>query len=206
MKTTNIVPTILSLALCASCSAPKGMSVQQYASTSRASSVSTAPVEFQMTTHEPRRSPTQYPPQKLSIGRAFQVGAQREFIYPTTYEPANVSGGSLAITPATPTGFKSVNTGLVADLTTKRVGGLILIEGSVTVTEFQGFSRMGGALGQPILDSKDRLITDNRIEMPKLATYTTPVYVAIKPGESSTFDLSSPTKGAKATFSLIQKK
>jgi len=205
MKTTILAATFASLALLVSCSAPKGMSVQQYASLSRASSVSTAPITLRMTTHEPMRSPTQYPPQKISIGRAFQVGAQREFVYPSVYEPGKVTTGHPTVTPATPTEFKTVKTGLVADLTTKQVGGLILIEGSVTVTEFQGFSRMGGALGRPILDSKDRLITENRIEMPKLASYTTPVYVAIKPGDSSTFDLSSPKKGAKVTFSLDQK-
>lgn len=157
-----------------------------------------------MTTHEPMRSPTEYPSQKLSIGKAFQVRAQRDFVYPSAYEPGKVTTGLPNVTPATPTEFKTVKTGLVADLTTKRVGSLILIEGSVTVTEFQGFSRMGGALGQPILDSKDRLITENRIEMPKLATYTTPIYVAIAPGASSTFDLSSPKKGAKLTFALSQ--
>jgi len=158
-----------------------------------------------MTTHELMRSQTSYPPQKLLIGRAFQVGALRDFVYPSAYEPCKVATGLPKVTPAMPTEFKTVKTGLVADLTTKRLGGLILIEGSVTVTEFQGFSRMGGALGRPILDSKDRLITENRIEMPKLASYTTPVYVAIKPGDSSTFDLSSPKKGAKVTFSLDQK-
>ncbi len=204
MKTTIKAATFATIALLVSCTAPKGMSAQQYASMSRVSSVSTAPLTFQMTTQEPMQSPTVYPPQKLSIGRAFQVGAQRDFVYPSAYEPGKVATGVPNVTPATPTEFKTIKTGLVADLTTKRVGGLILIEGSVTVTEFQGFSRMGGALGQPILDSKDRLITENRIEMPKLASYTTPVYVAIKPGDSSTFDLSSPKKGAKVTFSLDQ--
>jgi hypothetical protein len=203
MKTILIAATFTSLALFVSCSSPKGMSVQQYASMSRVPSTSTAPITFQMTTHEPMRSPVQYPPQKLSIGKAFQIEAQRDFVYPSAYEPGKVSLPN--ITPATPTEFKTVKTGLVADLTAKRVGGLILIEGSITVTEFQGFSRMGGALGQPILDSKDRLITENRIEMPKLASYTTPVYVAIKPGDSSAFDLSSPKTGAKVTFSLDQK-
>ena len=202
MKTTIIAATFASIALLVSCTAPKGMSVQQYASMSRASSVSTAPLTFQMTTQEPMRSPTVYPQQKLSIGRAFQVGAQRDFVYPSAYAPGKVTTGLLNVIPATPTRFKTVKTGLVADLTTKPVGGLIIIEGSVTVTELQGFSRMGGALGQPILNSKERLITENRIEMPKLASYTTPVYVAIEPGNSSTFDLSSSKKGAKVTFSV----
>lgn len=205
MKTTIVAATIAPFAMLISCSAPKGMSVQQYASMTRSSLASSAPITFQMTTHEQMRAPTVYPPQKLSIGRAFQVAAQRDFVYPSAYEPSKVTTGLSSFTPATPTEFKTVKTGLVADLTTKRVGGLILIEGSITVTEFQGFSRMGGALGQPILDSRDRLITENRIEMPKLASYTTPVYVAIEPGDSSTFDLSSPKKGAKVTFSLDQK-
>ena len=205
MKTTIIAATFASLSLLVSCSAPQGMSVQQYASMSGATSGSTAPITFHMTVHEPMRSPTEYPPQKLSVGRAFQVGSQRDFVYPSAYEPGKVATGSSNLTPATPTKFKTVKTGLVADLTSKRVGGLILIEGSVTVTEFHGFSRMGGALGQPLFDPRDRIITANRIEMPKLATYTTPIYVALTPGESNTFDLSSPKKRAKVTFALSQK-
>ncbi len=205
MNTCQIVIAFATFGLLASCTAPKGISIQQYGVMSRSSS-SRGPITFQMNVKEPMRAPIQYAGRQLVMGKGFQVGAQREFVYPSAYEPARTNAGATSLAPATPTALKTVNTGITANLTAKEVGELILIEGEISVIEFRGFSRMGGSLGHPILDGKGRVITENRIEMPKFAKFSTPVYVAIKPGEASTFEVSAPRKGTTATFSLNRNK
>ena len=89
-------------------------------------------------------------------------------------------------------------------LTEKRVAQIVELVKSMPgkVTEFLGFSETGGRQGQPIIDSKGRLITENVIMMPKFATFTTPVYAAIQPDGSCTFEISHPKRGTSVTLSI----
>ncbi len=198
MKTASILSAIAAAVLLSSCGAPDGVSVQQQ----RVVKTGPAePVHFQMSLKEPWRAPVSYGSREIAPGKSFKVEALRDFVYPAAYDPAAIEGNQ-AVSPATPKEFQTVKTGLVADLRSKRLGEWILIEGNISLTEFQGFSRTGGSLGRPVLDGKGRVLTENRMEMPKFAEYRTPVYLAIKSGESGSFEVSAPRKGTTATFSI----
>jgi hypothetical protein len=64
---------------------------------------------------------------------------------------------------------------------------------------------MGGELGKAIFDDQGRVQTENRVEMPKFATFTTPVQVAMKPRVSTTFEIAHPTDGTVVTATVRQK-
>lgn len=144
----------------------------------------------------------EFPAQKITLGQGFRVGDQREFIYPSEYLFPDAEADSTSIYPATPTDFKMVPAGIEANLISERRGGLVLLKGTITVTDFQGFSKMGGEMGEPILDDHGRLISENRVEMPKLATFTTPIQIAMKPGKSYPVEISHPRKGTSVVLSL----
>ena len=200
MKTHPILLASASLAFLASCAGPAGIPVRGVEAVSLNSKAAEGPLQFEMSVRDGLRAAKGHAPEKFKAGDRIRSGAQRDFFYPSSYEAPRVVGNS--VTPSTPKDLKKIKTGLVADLATRRVGGAVLIEGTVTITEFQGFTRMEGVFGRPLLDSKERLVTENRIEMPKIATYTTPVCVAIRPGDSSSFEVSAPKKGTRVTFSI----
>ena len=189
-------------AVLASCTAPTGVTVRQVAAMSQPAENMPSRVTFQISVKEGRAAVRKLPAEQIAVGGSFRITDQKDFVYPSAYEPASANAGLTAVVPATPKAFQTIQTGLEADLQSERSGGLIIIKGTIKVTDFQGFSRMGGQLGQPILDAKGRLITENRIEMPKLATYTTPVYAAVQPDGSCTFGISHPKKGTTVTLSL----
>ena len=202
MTAQTIVLVPASFIFLASCSGPAGLPLGQHEPVSRTAATAGGPIHFEMSVKEPWRAAVRHEPVQFRVGKDVRIAMEREFIYPSSYEAAVVAGNSGRDHPATPKDFKTVNTGLVAELKTRSVADAVLFEGSVTITEFQGFSRMGGALGQPILDSKGRIITENRIEMPKFATYTTPVSVAVVAGEPARFEISAPRKGTAITLSI----
>ncbi|MES2477347.1 MAG: hypothetical protein V4640_16290 [Verrucomicrobiota bacterium] len=202
MKPHTILCAAAAVIVLTSCSAPTGISASQVAAVSRTSGATSGPLRFEMNVKEPLRTAVSYDAKRFEVGDRIRAGAEREFVYPSGYEPPQVTAGSQSVKPSTPRDFKNLNTGLVADLSTRSVGSAVLIEGTVTITEFRGFSRMEGEFGQPVLDSKERLISENLVEMPKFVTYTTPVCVAIQPGASSSFEISAAKKGTKMTFSL----
>lgn len=189
-------------AVLASCAAPSGITTRQVAAMNRPAEDMPSKVTVRMSVKEGRRSAKELPAQRISVGGGFRITDQKGFVYPSAYEPASANADLAAVVPATPKEFQSIRNGLEADLQSERSGGLIIIKGVIKVTDFQGFSRMGGQLGQPILDARGKLITENRIEMPKLATYTTPVYAAVQPDGSCTFEISHPKKGTTVTLSI----
>jgi hypothetical protein len=192
MKPNPILLASVSLAFLASCGGPAGVLVRDVESVSRSSEVAEGQLRFEMSVKEPLRVAVRYAAEDFVAGNRIRSGADREFIYPSSYAVPKVENG--VVTPATPKELKNLKTGIVADLSTRRVSGAVLMEGTVTITEFQGFTRMAGAFGRPVLDSKERVISENRIEMPKFAIYTTPVCVAVRPGESTTFEVSAKRK------------
>lgn len=198
-----VFPGVIALACFASCAPRSGMSVEKYtATTATAGNQVPSLMTFHVKADTPEGNFTELPSKRVKLGSGFQTSLGRAFVYPSEYEAASPTLDRKTVNPATPVDFKTVQTGVKADLTTERSGGLVIVKGNIEVTDFQGFSRIGGEIGQPILDGKGRLITENRIEMPKLATYTTPVYLAMKPGQDYSFQISHPKKGAKATLSL----
>ena len=201
MKTLPVFAAVLFLPLVA-CSPQAGMSVRSYASLGKeGAELPKGPLTFKMTVPgEKGNGLQQLPSKRVAVGKEFTTSVGRDFKYPAAYQPAMALVDGRGVTPAEPRDFKTVRTGTVADLRTKRAGNLIVVEGTITHTAFLGFSKMGGEMGQPILDEKERLITENRIEMPKLATYTTPVYLAMEPGKAYVVPISHPDKGATATL------
>lgn len=201
MKVLFAVTIVVSAALI-SCSQPTEITARQVAAMSRPSEAIPTQLTFQMKVNEGRFSSKSLPTTPIIVGKSFTVSDQREFIYPAAYKPASSSSEQELVTPATPLAFQTIETGIKADLTSERVGSLVVVKGTITVTEFQGFSRMGGELGLPIIDSKGRMITENRIEMPKLATFATPIFSGLKVGGESTFEISHPEKGTSVTFAI----
>jgi hypothetical protein len=192
--------------LAADSPAQKGISIEEYEVLigTGAGHQARLPVLMQMSVKEPNRSLVTSPRVELGTNK-ISLEFVRELRYASEFDPARTGPGSLPVIPVTPSAFESKETGFVAALTAKQLGGLILIEGEISVTQLQGFSRMGGALGTPILDEKGRTLTQNRIHLPKFAVFTTPIYVAIKPGGSSSFEISAPRKGTMVTISLPEK-
>ncbi len=185
--------------------ASKGILLEEYEALISKDAVpqSRLPVLMQMSVREPNGKPFPFEPTELAIGKSSRLESTRKLEYPSEFDPAarTVLG---PVTPATPTAFKTRDLGIVATLTAKEFGSLILVEGEISVTQLQGFSRMGGALGVPIVDEKGHTLTENRIQLPKFAVFTTPVYVAIEPGKSSTFEISAPRKGTTVSIALTR--
>lgn len=201
MKTSFLIIPVAGAVL-ASCSPTTGVTARQVAAMNRPAENLPSKLTFRMSVKEGWAGAKDLPARQVVVGRDFRISEQRDFIYPSAYEPASATADLKTVVPATPKEFQKIHTGIEADLTSERAGGLLLVKGTIKVTDFQGFSRMGGQLGQPILDSKGRLITENRVEMPKFATYSTPVYTAIQPDGSCTFEISHPKKGTTVTFSI----
>ena len=186
--------------------ASKGILLEEYEALISTGAVPKArlPVLMQMSVKEPSSSLVTSPRVELGIAK-ISVELVRELRYVSEFDPARAGSGGFPVTPATPAAFKTRDLGIVATLTAKEFGSLILVEGEISVTQLQGFSRTGGALGAPILDEKGRTLTENLIQLPKFAVFTTPVYVAIEPGKSSTFEISAPRKGTTVSIALTQK-
>jgi len=128
-------------------------------------------------------------------GESATIEVIREFIYPTEYEPPELpqsvgttgtssgdglgGGGSAEIfpvTPATPTGFETRNTGVTLEIepTIGENNYSIDLRFAPELVEFEGFINYGSpiqTLGQDIFGNPVSItITENRIEMPIFAT------------------------------------
>ena len=128
-------------------------------------------------------------------GGSAMIEVIREFIYPTEYEPpelpqsvgttstggddAGAGGGGVAIfpvTPATPTGFETRNTGVTLNIepTIGENNYTIDLNFIPELVEFEGFINYGSpiqTLGQDAFGNPVSItITENRIEMPVFAT------------------------------------
>ena len=129
-------------------------------------------------------------------GESATIEVIREFIYPTEYEPPELpqsvgttgttsdggggGGGASAeifpVTPATPTGFETRNTGVTLEIepTIGENNYSIDLRFAPELVEFEGFINYGSpiqTLGTDILGNPISItITENRIEMPVFAT------------------------------------
>ena len=128
-------------------------------------------------------------------GESATIEVIREFIYPTEYEPPELpqsvgttssnsndgdGGGGGAeifpVTPATPTGFETRNTGVTLEIepTIGENNYSIDLRFAPELVEFEGFINYGSpiqTLGTDILGNPISItITENRIEMPVFAT------------------------------------
>jgi hypothetical protein len=203
MKNPHVLLPLASSLLLGACSSPQGMTVQQYASLTRPIAKSASKLSLQMTVSEPGTSPVEFPKTRIIEGKPIHLSSERDFIYPASYTPAIPTADGQAVTPATPRNFHTVKTGFEADLRGKREGPLVVLEGTISVTDFLGFSRMNGATGKRILDRRGRLLTENRVEMPGFATYNFPMAIDLKPGDSVTLQINRPQKSSTVTISIV---
>ena len=197
-----LLPVVGFVGMLISCAPPAGMSVKEMRVLTQSDGSVAKSMTLKMGIKERGTRLKAFPAQKITLGQSFRVVDQREFIYPSEYQFPGIGTDITSINPATPTNFKTVNTGIEANLKSERRGGLVVLQGTITVTDFQGFTKMGGEMGEPILDDNGRLLTENRVEMPRLATFTTPVQIAMKPGKSYPLEISHPGKGTTVVFSL----
>ena len=126
-------------------------------------------------------------------GESATIEVIREFIYPTEYEPpelpqrigGGIGGGTdggggaveiFPVTPATPTGFETRNTGVTLEIepTIGENNYSIDLRFAPELVEFEGFINYGSpiqTLGTDIVGNPISItITENRIEMPVFAT------------------------------------
>jgi len=202
MKTPFLAIVPAACALLGACSHTTGITPVQVAAMNRPAEDMPSRVTLTMTVKERGKPAQTLPARQLAVGRSVQMAAEREFIYPSAYQSPVASPDGATITPATPVDFITKQVGIRADLTTEKRGGLVIVSGEIRVTDFQGFTDMGGQLGQPILDAKGRLITENKVQMPRFATYTTPVHTALRPDGSATIGISHAKRGTTVTLSL----
>ena len=132
-------------------------------------------------------------------GKEMKVEMLREFIYPTDFEPAEIStlkmaastsSGVFPVTPTTPKDFMTRNLGTTATFTVEPRGSFVIIRGVLSHEKFAGFSRAPGEAISPIVDGRNQIVlTDNRVDLPNFVRSETPVYIAGLPGVPHKIDL-----------------
>ncbi|MGB0992703.1 MAG: hypothetical protein ACPG32_09570 [Akkermansiaceae bacterium] len=117
----------------------------------------------------------------------------REFIYPIAYRAAQVDSLQ-SVTPVTPTAFAKKEIGYVANITATRRGHYIVLQGEIIYTTFLGFTKITDDFARPIVDAKGNTITANTVEMPRFASYTSAVFIVLKPGQNGYMEMSHQKK------------
>ncbi len=198
MKKILLLVMAAACGLLANCKSTVAMKSSELAVITGGPESTTKRIRLSVRVDSPGEAPLVVPEMIALVGRDFTVEDIREFVYPSTYKTATVSGTS--VSPATPTNFNTVNTGLTMILKAEPKGRLIVLSGKVDVVKFDHFIEMGGELGRPIADERGKVLSENRVEMPAIRTFTTPVYIAAKPGTPVSFEIDHPKKGTRVTI------
>lgn len=139
-------------------------------------------------------------------GKEMKVEMLREFVYPTDFQPAEMSSlkmaasttsgvfpsapGVFPVTPTTPKKFATRDLGTTATFTVEPRGAFVIIRGMLAHEKFAGFSRAPGEAISPIVDGRKQVVlTDNRVDLPNFVRSETPVYIAGLPGAPHKIDL-----------------
>lgn len=200
MKPISLFVSAAGCGLFASCSTPVAMKTGELAGILRESPLATRRVSVSVQVKSPGEKTVTFPTKTVRVGEEFTIRSTREFNYPAKYQLPGVSKNG--VEPATPEKLETINTGITLDLKTEAKGPLVLISGKTEVVKFDHFVTMGGEVGKPIADDKGRVISENRIEMPAIRTFMTPVCVAAKPDKPTTFDIDHPTRGSQVTITV----
>jgi hypothetical protein len=126
-------------------------------------------------------------------GKKVKIEMLKEFIYPTDFEPAEMSKLKMAastdkrafpVTPTTPKDFETRQLGTTGTFTVETRGAFVIIRGLLSHERFAGFSRAPGEAISPIVDGRNPqvVLTDNRVDLPNFVRSETPVYIAGLPG------------------------
>ena len=126
-------------------------------------------------------------------GQRAKIEVIREFIYPTEYDPPEVpqnirldNGGSVPITPATPTAFETRNTGVTLEVDPVLGADEFTIDLNMApeVVEFDGFINYGSPITGTDNFGFPFVITENRIEMPIFNTRRVTTQVTVWDGQT----------------------
>lgn len=200
MKTILLSMLVVACGLLANCSSPVAMTRGELAGVLKESPLGAKRVSVSVQVTPPGEKKVSFAARKVRLGESFSQEAIREFIYPAGYSVPGIAGEG--IVPATPKHFETINTGVTMDLKAEESGSMVVVSGTVEVSKFDRFIRMGGELGRPITDGKGKTLSENRVEMPAIRKYMTPVYVAVKPGKPVSFEIDHPEKGSKMTVTV----
>ncbi len=136
----------------------------------------------------------------LAPGNDGRIEVVREFIYPSTYDPPELSDDdspagqaeerSFPVTPANPTEFSETNTGVSMLLTAKRAKkkGFVELTVEPEVVVFAGFNNFGQEIRSwqpPGFGSRpSEVLSENRIEMPVFETVSMETNARVPNGSS----------------------
>jgi hypothetical protein len=128
----------------------------------------------------------------------------REFRFPTDFESAKTVAKDVpaAITPVTPTAFETVNTGWTIKLAARQQGRLLAITGSADYVEAEMVRGGYGTAAEPIYSNDGKLISPNKITLPKFQTTTSRFFIFAAPGESCEVTLFRGKKAEKHTVTV----
>ena len=132
-------------------------------------------------------------------GKEMKVEMMRDFIYPTDFEPAEMSKlkmaastspGVFPVTPTTPKKFATRKLGTIGTFTVEPRGAFVIIRGMLSHEKFAGFSRAPGEAISPIVAGRTQVVlTENRVDLPNFVRSETPIYIAGLPGVPHVIDL-----------------
>lgn len=114
-----------------------------------------------------------------------QVELGQEFRFPTEFAPPQITASGVpAIVPTTPTAFETVNTGWTVRLTAKPHGKLVGVYGIANYVEVALVPGGYGAIAGPIYTERGEILTENKLDQPKLQATETRFHIFAAPGES----------------------
>lgn len=200
MKIISLLSITAMCGFLANCTSTVTMKSSELAGILKESPLGAKRVSVSVQVKSPGEKAVGFPAKTVRLGDDFTIRSTREFVYPSVYELPAVSG--INFTPATPSNFETIHTGVTMNLKTEAKGPLIVIGGKVDVVKFDRFIRMGGELGRPIADESGKQIWENRTEMPAIRSFMTPVYLAAKPGAPVSFEIDHPKKGTRVTVTV----
>lgn len=132
-------------------------------------------------------------------GKEMKVEMMRDFVYPTDFEPAEMSklkmaastsSGVFPVTPTTPKKFATRKLGTTGTFTVEPRGAFVIIRGTLSHEKFAGFSHAPGEAISPIVAGHNQVVlTENRVDLPNFVRSETPVYIAGLPGVPHKIDL-----------------
>jgi hypothetical protein len=136
-------------------------------------------------------------------GQTASLEATRDFIYPVDFNLPDApkdkvakakleNKGAYPVTPTTPKEFVKKPTGVLLTITPRFEGGLVVLKGELTVTEFDGFTQaVGEVVARPIINSKEDpvVLTPNLVKAPMMREAHTPIFVAALPGKTYTMQV-----------------
>lgn len=119
----------------------------------------------------------------LSIGQQGSMFASREFPRPTTFDPPGIVESFGNLSPVTPSGFATHETGWKVEVTPGLQGPFVTLSGSAKQTVLSGLAHQPGEGTGPIV--RDGVVrSDNFTLQPRFTTRETTFFLRTRPSEA----------------------